>query len=113
MDEVLDSAVRILTLTAALAAIAFVIVYMRSPWQKNVTGQNTMAFMAVVAFALSLAVVFRMSNHMLPKWLSVVIWVMINWPLWWRVWILWKVQRQPYVPAAHACTSCGQPCLGC
>ncbi len=112
MDEVLDSLIHVLTITAAVASVLFVLTYLRSPWRKNVTGRNTMAFMAVVAAALTTAVVFRQLDEPLPKWLSVVIWGMINWPLWWRAWILWKVQHQPYTPAVHACTACGQPCSG-
>ena|SRR5688572_25656530 len=112
MDEVLDALIRVLTITAALAAILFCAAYTRSPWRGNVTGRNTMAFMAVVAVALTTAVVFRLSGNSLPKWLGAVVWMMINWPLWWRVWILWKVQHKPYVPAMHACTTCGQPCAG-
>jgi len=113
MDEVLAVVIRILTITGALAATIFVIVYTRSPWRKNVTGRNTMAFMAVVAAALITAVVFRLSGHTLPLWLSAIIWVMINWPMWWRVVILWRAQHQKYVPPPlppHVCTHCGNVC---
>lgn len=112
MDEVLRLIIHILTGTAAAAAIVFCVFYLRSPWRKNVTGRNTMAFMGAVAVVLTIAVLFRLAHTPLPLWLSVLLWLAINWPLWWRVIILWRVQHQPYQPAIHACTTCGQPCAG-
>lgn len=115
MNEVLLSVVHFLTFTAALAAGIFVVSYTRSPWRRNPAGRNTMAFMAVVALTLTTAVVFRMFDKVLPLWLASVIWFMINWPLWWRVVILWKAQRHKYdveIVPPHTCTACGSLCKG-
>lgn len=113
MDEVLRLIIHVLTGTAAAAAVIFCAFYLRSPWRKNVAGRNTMAFMGAVAVVLSIAVVFRAAHLALPLWVGALLWILINWPLWWRVLILWRVQRQPYEPPeVHVCRACGQPCAG-
>lgn len=102
-----------LTVSAAAAAFIFVGAYIvGSPWWKNATGLNTMAFMSVVAVTLILAVFYRVTSGSPPPWLGVIIWGMINVPLWWKVVILWQAQHGKYDVRPHDCTSCGELCNG-
>lgn len=98
---------------AALASSIFVAAYaFRSPWWRSEVGANTMALMFVVAFLVTLTVVFRVTGVRAGDWLGALLWGLLNVPLWWRVSILWRAQHGKYQVPMHKCTSCGQNCLG-
>src|SRR5690242_18665197 len=83
-----------LAASAALAALIFVLAYaFRSPWWKNEVGANTMTLMIVIAVMVTLTFIFRITGYHASEWLGVVLWGILNVPLWWRFVILWRAQH--------------------
>lgn len=84
----------LLALTAVnfLGAITFVALYLRSPnWWRSQLGQNLMAKAVVLAgmFGLSLAGYFV--RVPIPVWAGGL--GLLGCIIWWRVAILWRIQR--------------------
>lgn len=96
-----------LILFTASGALLFVILYATiSPFYKNITGWNMMAFMVVVAAMVVQALTFRMTGIRLPEWVISLDWAAAGSCVWWRVGILLYVQK--YRPNASYCPHCGK-----
>jgi len=85
-------------ITAAIAAgflamCAFVALYRRSDWRHTSIGRNLMALPAVLGALLGLWLVARIVGP-LPMWLWLGGIVLLDAVMWWRVAILWRLQRQ-------------------
>lgn len=82
-----------LTVAGFVPSIGFVALYLRSPyWWSTQLGQNLMAKAATLAllFGLSLlSLEFR-----LPTWVWVALMVTLDAVLWWRLLLLWRIQRK-------------------
>lgn len=86
-----------LAITCAIAAgflamVAFVVLYWRSSWRNSPMGRNLMALPAVLGALLGLWLLARVTGP-LPVWLWLGGIVSLDAVMWWRVWILWKVQH--------------------
>ena len=93
---------------ALLADIAFILAFvgfatfsllyaLRSPWRSTAVGRNAMAFMVVCALLLGLGI-WRLvlgdpwfNQH--RDLLRLISYGLIVWVVWWRVWLLVKLQR--------------------
>lgn len=85
-------------ITAAIAAgfaamVAFVALYARSAWRTSPMGRNLMALPAALGGLLGLWLLARVIGP-LPLWIWFGGIVTLDAVMWWRVWILWKVQHR-------------------
>lgn len=85
-------AISVLIAVGFVAMAAFVALYLRSPWWKSPVGRNLMALPVVLGALLGLWLAGRLVH----------LWVWV-WPgglaaldavMWWRVVILWRLQRR-------------------
>lgn len=83
---------------AGVAALVFPVLYARSPWYDSTVGRDTMTFSIclVVIIALLLAVrVFGLQGP--PRaYLALVIYAALTFLFWRRVWVLYRIQRDPW-----------------
>lgn len=83
---------------AGVAAMIYPIMYSRSPWYDSTVGRDNMTFAIciVVIIALSLAVrVFGLQGP--PRaFLALLIYAGLSFLFWRRVWVLWRIQRDPW-----------------
>ena len=81
---------------AAIAAGVFVVRYMRTGWHRSVVGRHTMAFMAVTATLLTLAVVSRVFPLPAVLWdtLRFTAFFFLDWLLIRQVVLLFRYQRE-------------------
>lgn len=85
-------------ITAAIAAgfgamVAFVALYSwRSAWRSTPTGRNLMALPAVLGGLLGLWLLARVVGP-LPMWVWLGGIMSLDAVMWWRVWILWRLQH--------------------
>lgn len=85
----------IITVLIALgfvAMVTFVGLYLRSPWWRSPVGRNLMALPAVLGGLLGLWLLARLVH--LPMWLWAGGIAALDGVMWWRVWILWRLQRR-------------------
>lgn len=75
-----------------LAMVVFVGLYWRSDWRHTSVGRNLMALPAVLGGLLGLLLVARVAGT-LPMWLWLGGIVSLDAVMWWRVWILWRLQH--------------------
>lgn len=93
----------------AAGALAFVVAYALTTggaWHRSVVGINVMSFMASIAVVSALAVAGVIWGTDWPgrDVIRTVAWGLIGTCIWWRVVILFRVQRQgrdPEAPAAR------------
>lgn len=88
---------------AGVAALIFPVMYARSPWYDSTVGRDTMTFSVciVVIIALLLAVrVFGLEGP--PRaFLALAIYAALTFLFWRRVWVLWRIQQDPWGFAAR------------
>src|SRR5215207_5367992 len=89
----------VLAVTAFAGFWVFVILYgARSDWRSTEPGRNLMAFMVVCGIVLSTSFMRPLLGD--ARWdlvrdeIRIVSFALVNWVLWWRVYLLLKVQRQ-------------------
>lgn len=75
-----------------LAMVAFVGLYWRSDWRHTSVGRNLMALPAVLGALLGAWLLARVAGP-LPVWLWLAGIVALDGVMWWRVWILWRLQH--------------------
>lgn len=85
-------------ITVAIAAgfaamVAFVVLYARSAWRSSSMGLNLMALPAALGGLLGLWLLARIIGP-LPMWIWLGGIVTLDAVMWWRVWILWRVQHR-------------------
>lgn len=83
---------------AGIAAVIYPVLYMRSPWYESTVGRDNMTFAVciVVIIALLLAVrVFGLEGPPRAA-LALVIYASLAFLFWRRVWVLWRIQRDPW-----------------
>jgi hypothetical protein len=83
----------------ALGAVVFVASYAwttRGAWRDSTVGLNVMTFMAVIAVVSSLAVaaIFFGTNWPGREVVRGVAWSLVGACIWWRVFILYRVQHR-------------------
>jgi hypothetical protein len=80
----------------AAGALAFAGLYLRTRgWYRSAVGQNLMAMALVIAGLLLLVFVVRVIPDETVRrllWLGGLL--SLDAVLWWRVWLLWKLQRR-------------------
>lgn len=91
----MDLATKALIVGSWLGALLFVVRYARVRWRATPAGVNVMAFMAVIALVLSLAVLAIWWPDMPGRpWLRLVSWAGIAAVIWHRNWVFGYEQRQ-------------------
>jgi uncharacterized membrane protein YfcA len=75
-----------------LAMVAFIALYWRSDWRRTPVGRNLMALPAVLGALLGLWLVARVVGD-LPMWVWLGGILSLDAVMWWRVWILWRLQH--------------------
>jgi hypothetical protein len=85
----------VLLLAAFVPAVAFPLLYLRSPWRSTIVGRSVMTLAVVIALALALP----LSRIALgdPEWLQavrLVVFVLIVVALWQQLIVLVTVQRR-------------------
>lgn len=85
----------VLSVTAALLALIFVVRYTKTTWYKTEEGRHTMAFMTVCVILLVLSVVSHLLNPPVDtwNWVKLAAFGALNWILGWRVLLLFSYQR--------------------
>lgn len=83
---------------AALAALVFPIVYARSPWYHSTVGRDTMTFAVAIVVVLGLTFAVRVFGLDGPPRaiLATVIYAVLAFLFWRRVWVLLRIQRDPW-----------------
>jgi len=75
-----------------LAMVAFITLYWSSSWSSTPLGRNLMALPAVLGALLGLWLIARIVGP-LPMWLWLFGILSLDAVMWWRVWILWRLQH--------------------
>lgn len=92
------AAANVCLVVAGIAAVIFPVLYARSPWYDSTVGRDTMTFAVclVVIIALLLAVrVFGLEGP--PRaFLALAIYAALAFLFWRRVWVLWRIQHDPW-----------------
>src|SRR6476661_6272842 len=94
LDPLMEKIGNVLLLTAFAAALLFVLIYGHyADWRGSRFGNHLIRFMQVVVAALALGVV-RIFFDDPPFFflLRAIVWIGVNWVLWWRVWIVLEEQ---------------------
>jgi hypothetical protein len=83
---------------AAMGACAFPIVYARSSWYDSAVGRDTMTFSVATVIILCLSFAVRVFGLNGPPraWLATTIYVVLAFLFWRRVYVLRKIQRNPW-----------------
>lgn len=84
-----------LTILGFVGALTFVVLYAVTArdWHHSPVGQNLMAMAAVLAGLLGLSVAAYVVDIWPVLWLGGM--ASLDAVLWWRVWLLWRVQHRP------------------
>lgn len=92
----INTVTAVLTAGAALGFLVFVARFLRTGWHRTEVGRNLMAFMAVFGTLITLALVYRWIPLPKTAWELVRCgaYLLINWVVWWRVFLLFRVQRE-------------------
>lgn len=83
----------------AVPAVAFVVAFwILEPWRATRFGRHIMAYSAVVAAILTLAVWARLGGP-LPRWIAPVMYLLLSLVIWQRLSLLvrthWRARRSP------------------
>lgn len=90
----------VLIATGAVGASLFVVVYSRSRWWSTPAGCNAMATTVVIAVVLGLAAIRSVVGVDFPArdWFRAGCYLAVNIVVWWRVVLLWAINRRPPQP---------------
>lgn len=75
-----------------LGCLLFVLLYaIGSDWRRSALGQNLMAKTALLGLLFGLGLLSLVSP--IPPWIGLVFLAALDVVLYWRVWILWRIQH--------------------
>lgn len=80
---------------AAAGLFTFVVLYARLSWRGSAEGRHIMFFTAALAVLLAMWLVGRLIGGLAP-WIWAVALGALPVAAWWRVFLLWKRQHEPY-----------------
>ncbi len=89
----MTAAITVAIAVGFLAMVVFVGLYWRSSWRTTPLGQNLMALPAVLGGLLGLWLFARVAGP-LPTWVWLGGIAALDAVMWWRVWILWRLQHR-------------------
>lgn len=73
---------------AVLGGLVFASLYgLNASWYGSATGRHLMAMAAAMTFK-DLSLLLLVSNVRVPLWVFAVSYALLNWVIWWRVWLL-------------------------
>lgn len=104
----LDMAIHIAEVIAAVPALLFCITYSRVNWRASAIGRHMMAFMMICSVILMMAclpILFG-ENYIGEDEVRLFAWVLINFIFWWRFLVLLRVVLRRY-PQRQRCPHCG------
>lgn len=80
-------------LGAVLGGVVFITLYgLWAPWSDSSMGRHIMA-LAVAMAGKDMTLLLLAAGVRIPIWVFAVGYGVLNWVIWWRVWLLFKVQR--------------------